>query len=85
MCLAIPGELLEIAGQDPLLRTGRVSFGGVVRTVNLAYVPTATVGDFVNVHVGFALSIVAAQEARRVFELLDEIALVEANGAAPTS
>lgn len=70
MCLAIPGELLSIAGSDPLARTGRVSFGGIVREVNLACVPEARVGDFVTVHVGLALSIVDRVEAERVFEYL---------------
>ena len=70
MCLAIPGELLSIAGNDPLERTGRVSFGGIVREVNLACVPEARVGDFVTVHVGIALSIVDRVEAERVFDYL---------------
>ena len=73
MCLAVPGELLDIEGDDPLTRSGRVSFGGAVRRVNLAYVPEAKVGDFVNVHVGFALGIVDAEEARRVFAALREL------------
>ncbi len=70
MCLAIPGELLSIAGDDPLARTGRVSFGGIVREVNLACVPEAQVGDFVTVHVGLALSVVDRVEAERVFAYL---------------
>jgi hydrogenase expression/formation protein HypC len=73
MCLAIPGKLLSIAGDEPLLRTGRVSFGGVEREVSLAMVPEANIGDFVLVHVGVAISVVDEEEAARTFELLNEI------------
>jgi len=69
MCLAVPGKLVEVIDRgDPLTRTGRVSFGGIVKEVNLAYVPEAQVGDFLTVHVGFALSIVDEEDARLVFE-----------------
>ncbi len=73
MCLAIPGQLLEIKGEDPLLRSGRVSFGGLVKEINLAYTPEAKVNDYVLVHVGFAISIIDEVEAKRVFGYLDEI------------
>ena len=74
MCLAIPGEVLDVDGdKDDILRSGRVSFGGVVRRVNFAYVPEVQVGDYVSVHVGFALSVIDATEAQRVFDYLDEI------------
>jgi hydrogenase expression/formation protein HypC len=73
MCLAIPGKILSIAGDDPLLRTGRVSFGGIVKEVNLAYTPEAGVGDYVIVHVGFAISTVDEAEAHRVFDYLREM------------
>ncbi|MFH0907986.1 MAG: HypC/HybG/HupF family hydrogenase formation chaperone [bacterium] len=73
MCLAIPGRILSVAGEDPMVRTGRVSFGGVVKEVNLAYTPEARVDDYVIVHVGFALSIVDEAEARRTFEYLKEM------------
>lgn len=73
MCLAVPGQILSIAGDDPLLRTGRVSFGGIVKEVSLAYVPTAKTGDYVIVHVGFALGILDECEARRVFDYLREM------------
>ena len=72
MCLAIPGQILSIEGEDPLARSGRVSFGGVVKEVNLAYVPEARAGDYVLVHVGFALSIVDELEANRMFDFLEE-------------
>jgi hydrogenase expression/formation protein HypC len=62
--------LISVSGED-LNRTGRVSFGGVVKEVSLAYVPEAHVGDYVIVHVGFALSRVDEAEAQRVFEYLE--------------
>ena len=73
MCLAVPGKLLSISGDEPLARQGRVSFGGIVKEVSLAYVPEVQVGDYVIVHVGFALSRVDEEEAQRVFEYLAEM------------
>lgn len=73
MCLAVPGEILSITGDDPLLRMARVSFGGVIKAVNLAYVPEARIGDYVLVHVGFALNIVDQAEAEAVFRYLREM------------
>ena len=73
MCLAIPGKILSVAGDDPLLRAGRVSFGGTVKEVNLAYTPEAGVGDYVIVHVGFAISTLDEAEAHRVFDYLREM------------
>ena len=71
MCLAVPGKILSISGSDPLSTVGRVSFGGIIKEVNLAYVPEAQVGDYVIVHVGFAISVLDEAEAQRVFEYLD--------------
>lgn len=73
MCLAVPGKIISISGSEPLARTGRVSFGGIVKEASLAYVPEARVGDYVIVHVGFALSIVDETEASRVFEYLEQM------------
>jgi hydrogenase expression/formation protein HypC len=73
MCLAVPGKLLSISGDEPLGRMGRVQFGGIFKNVSLAYVPEARVGDYVLVHVGFAISVVDAQEAARVFDYLREM------------
>jgi hydrogenase expression/formation protein HypC len=70
MCLAIPGRIESISGTDPLTRTGRVNFGGVIKEACLAYVPDVAVGDYVIVHVGFALSKVDEDEAHKVFEYL---------------
>ena len=73
MCLAIPGKLLEIVGDDPFTRVGRISFGGSIKEINLAFVPEATIGAYLLVHAGVAISIVDEEEAKRVFEYLDEI------------
>jgi hydrogenase expression/formation protein HypC len=73
MCLAIPGRIVTIIDDGPLTRRGRVDFSGIVREVNLAFVPDAAVGDYVIVHVGVALSVVDQREAERVFEYLREI------------
>jgi hydrogenase expression/formation protein HypC len=73
MCLAVPGKILSIAGDDPLLRTGRVSFGGIVKEVNLAYTPEAKISDYVIVHVGFAISTLDEAEAHRVFDYLQQM------------
>ena len=73
MCLAVPGRVLSTAGDDALTRTGRIDFGGVVKEVNLIYVPEAEAGDYVLVHVGFAIAVIDEQEAARVFELLRQI------------
>ena len=64
---------MEILGEDPLTRSGRVSFGGVVKEVNLACVPEAAVGDYVIVHVGFAISKLDEAEAQQVFQYLTKI------------
>ena len=77
MCLAIPGEVQSVSGDDPLLRCGRVSFGGVVREINLAFVPEAGVGDYVLVHVGVAIGVVDPIEAARIFAHLEEIGELE--------
>lgn len=70
MCLAVPGKVLSIEGDDPLLRTARISFGGIVKEVSLAYTPEAKVDDYVLVHVGFAINIIDEEEAAKVFDYL---------------
>jgi len=82
MCLAIPGKIEAIAGDEPLTRMGRVNFGGVIKDVCLAYVPEAQIGNYVIVHVGFALSVVDEAEAHLVFsylERMNELAELEDN------
>jgi hydrogenase expression/formation protein HypC len=84
MCLAVPGKIVSISGEDPVMRMGRVSFGGIIKEASLIYVPEAQVGDYVVVHVGFALSTIDEQEAQRVFEYLrqmDELGELEEGSA----
>ena len=73
MCLGVPGRVLEVWETSSGLRMGKVSFGGIVKEVCLAYVPEAEVGDYVIVHVGFAISRIDEDEARRVFEFLEQM------------
>ena len=73
MCLAIPGKIIRISGDDPLFKTGHVSFGGILKEINLAYTPEATIDDYVIVHVGFAISILDEDEAQRVFDTLNQL------------
>jgi hydrogenase expression/formation protein HypC len=73
MCLAIPGKIMSITGDDPLTRMGKIDFGGVLKEASLAYVPEAKLGDYVIVHVGFAISRVDEDEAQKVFEYLREM------------
>lgn len=77
MCLAVPGRVLAAGGQDGLMRSGRVDFGGIVKEVSLAFLPEAVVGDYVLVHVGFAIARVDEEEAARTLEHLREIGLLE--------
>lgn len=70
MCLAVPGKIISIEGED-LNRIGRVSFGGVVKEVSLAYVPEAQVDDYVVVHVGFAISKLDIHEAEETLRYLE--------------
>ena len=73
MCLAVPGEIVEISGEEPLTRTALVDFGGVRKTVSLACLPDAGLGQFVLVHVGLAIGLVEPEEVPRVRALLDEL------------
>lgn len=78
MCLAIPGKIVSIeADVDPAFRTGKVSFEGIMRTVNLSMVPEAGVNDYVLVHVGVALNTIDEEEAKKVFKYLMEIGEVQ--------
>lgn len=72
MCLGIPGKVTSIFREHDIL-TGKVDFGGVTKQVCLEHVPQVKVGDYVIVHVGFALSQLDEAEAVRVFELLEKM------------
>lgn len=73
MCLGIPGKIVEIIGDDQILRSGKVVFGGVSKEVNLSLVEEAQVGDYVIVHAGFALNTIDEDEAKRIFEYLEQM------------
>jgi hydrogenase expression/formation protein HypC len=72
MCLGIPGKVVETYREHDVLM-GKVDFGGVRKQVCLEHVPTVSPGEYVLVHVGFALSVLDEAEARRVFEFLDQM------------
>jgi hydrogenase expression/formation protein HypC len=73
MCLAVPGKIVEIIGDDPLLRSAKVSFAGVVKLVSLTCTPEAKPGDYVLVHVGVAISTIDPQDAAETFRYLREM------------
>ena len=73
MCLGVPGKIIETFEHAGLCM-GKIDFGGVYRDVCLDYIPTAQVGDYAVVHVGFAISILSEEEAQATLEILREIA-----------
>jgi hydrogenase expression/formation protein HypC len=79
MCLAVPGKVVETKEENGS-RIGRVEFGGITRLVQLDFVPEVEIGDYVIVHVGFALSKVDAEEAERTYQLLREMGVLDAEG-----
>ncbi|MBN2508513.1 MAG: HypC/HybG/HupF family hydrogenase formation chaperone [Verrucomicrobia bacterium] len=89
MCLAVPGRIESIETESAFGPTGKVNFGGILKDVNLAYVPEATIGDYVIVHVGFALSRLDEAEARQTLEYfrqMGELAELADEGASgPTA
>ncbi len=83
MCLAIPGKILETHFEHSM-RMAKVQFGGISKRICLEYVPEAQIGDYVLVHVGFALARIDEEEAKRVFEMLQGIGgLEELNDPSP--
>lgn len=73
MCLAIPGKVIEICEEAEGVRMAKTNFGGIVKRVCLEYTPEVVLGDYVLVHVGFALSKVDEAEAHRTYQLLEEM------------
>ena len=73
MCLAVPGKIISVSDAVGMERTGKVDFGGVQREVSLACVPEAQIGEYVIVHVGFALETISEDEAAEVFRYLDSM------------
>ncbi len=86
MCLAIPGKLTAITGQlDDTFRVGKVSFGGILKDVNLSMVPQAQVGDYVLVHVGVAIGTIDEEEASKTFEYIRQIGELDDLGPQPNT
>ena len=79
MCLGIPGKIVERYEQNDL-PMGKVEFGGILKEVCLAYTPEARVGDYVLVHVGFAISRIDEAEAQEIFSYLEQIGQMEDEG-----
>lgn len=82
MCLAVPGKVVNLLGEDPAFRSGSVDFFGVRKTINLAFTPDVQPGDYVLVHVGFAISRIDAEEASRTFAYLKQIGALSEEGLA---
>jgi len=83
MCLGIPGKVLAIHDPDGGVPMGKVEFGGIARDICLAYLPEVVVGDYVLVHVGFAISKIDEQEAREIFAYIEQIEELSGTGATP--
>ncbi len=82
MCLAVPGRVVDLTGDDPAFRSANVDFCGIRKSINLAFTPEAVVGDYVLVHVGFAISRIDASEAHRTFAYLKSIGALSEEGYA---
>lgn len=72
MCLGLPAKIIEINKNDPLMMPATVDFGGVCKTISLSLTPQAKVGDYVLVHVGFAISIIDQAQAQALVSALSE-------------
>jgi hydrogenase expression/formation protein HypC len=77
MCLAVPGKIISIDESNPEMKMAKVSFSGVTRVVCIQWLPDAAVGDYVLVHVGFALSKVDEKEAEETLRILREMGDIE--------
>jgi hydrogenase expression/formation protein HypC len=84
MCLGIPGKIVELYERNDL-PMGKVEFGGILKEVCLAYTPEAQLGDYVLVHVGFAISRIDETEAQEMFELVEEIGRMAEQGEGMTN
>jgi len=73
MCLAVPGKIIDIYGQEPMEKMAKVDFGGVIKEINISFIPEAKTGDYCIVHTGFALSLLDEEEAKKVFEEFDSL------------
>jgi hydrogenase expression/formation protein HypC len=73
MCLAVPGKIISIENDDDLLRTGRVDFGGIIKQINLAFVPEAKRDNYILVHAGFAIGMIDEENARQTLSDLERL------------
>ena len=76
MCLAVPGKIINISGDDPLTRMGNIDFSGIQKEISLAYLPEAKINDYVIVHAGFAISMIDEEdttESLKAFQELDDL------------
>lgn len=83
MCLAVPGKIIEITESDPMMKTAKVSFGGIIKDINVSLVPDAKIGDYILAHVGYALSVIDEEEAKKTMEYLKEMDDLENNADDP--
>ena len=74
MCLAIPGRVIRIDAADAAFRLGTVDFGGIIKSISLSFTPDAHPGDYVLVHVGFALTVISDDEAQKTLAFLKDTA-----------
>jgi hydrogenase expression/formation protein HypC len=79
MCLAVPGKIINISGDDSLSRMGNIDFSGIKKAISLAYFPEARINDCVIVHAGFAISIIDEEDARESLNAFQELDDLEAN------
>jgi hydrogenase expression/formation protein HypC len=79
MCLAVPGKIINISGDDSLSRMGNIDFSGIKKAISLAYFPEARINDYVIVHAGFAISIIDEEDARESLNAFQELDDLEAN------
>jgi len=79
MCLAVPGKIINISGDTPLNRMGKIDFSGISKEISLAYLPEAKLDDYVIVHAGFAISIIDQQEAEETLNTIQALDYFEAD------
>lgn len=77
MCLAVPGQVLEFVESNPELKMAKVSFGGINKDICIQFVPEVKIGDYVLVHVGFALNILDEEDAKETFRILNEMGAID--------
>jgi len=73
MCLAVPGQILQISGDNDLSRMGKINFAGIQKEISLAYLPEANINDYVIVHAGFAIALIDQQEALETLKAFQEL------------